>query len=100
MSKMVRLNDDVYLALKALASCEGKTLSGAVYALMHTSDAHGATEKRLEALESRIAELKALLLENENQKASQSPLFRQSTLKTDGLEAIRTPDLRRVKAMS
>jgi hypothetical protein len=51
-------------------------------------------------LESRIAELKALLLENENQKASQSPLFRQSTLKTDGLEAIRTPDLRRVKAMS
>ena len=36
-------------------------------------------ESRLSALESQIAELKSLLLENENQKAPQSPLFRQST---------------------
>ena len=33
----------------------------------------------LSALESQIAELKSLLLENENQKAPQSPLFRQTT---------------------
>jgi hypothetical protein len=38
-------------------------------------------ESRLSALESQIAELKSLLLENENQKAPQSPLFRQSTQK-------------------
>jgi mRNA degradation ribonuclease J1/J2 len=36
-------------------------------------------ESRLSALESQIAELKSLHLENENQKAPQSPLFRQST---------------------
>ena len=38
-------------------------------------------ESRLLELESQIAELKSLLLENENQKAPQSPLFRQSTKK-------------------
>jgi hypothetical protein len=38
-------------------------------------------DSRLSALESQIAELKSLLLENENQKASQSPLFRQSSPK-------------------
>jgi hypothetical protein len=38
-------------------------------------------ESRLSALESQIAELKSLLLENENQKAPQSPLFRQSSPK-------------------
>ena len=57
-------------------------------------------ESRLSAVESQIAELKSLLLENENQKAPQSPLFRQSTRKTDGLGRIRTGDLRRVKATS
>ena len=57
-------------------------------------------ETRLCELESQIAELKSLLLKNENKKAPQSPLIRQRTPKTDGLEAIRTPDLRRVKAMS
>jgi hypothetical protein len=36
-------------------------------------------EARLRELESQIAELKSLLLENESQKAPQSPLFRQST---------------------
>jgi uncharacterized small protein (DUF1192 family) len=36
-------------------------------------------DQRLSALESQIAELKSLLLENENQKAPQSPLFRQTT---------------------
>jgi hypothetical protein len=34
---------------------------------------------RFFTLESQIAELKSLLLENENQKAPQSPLFRHST---------------------
>jgi hypothetical protein len=38
-------------------------------------------ESRLSALESQIAELKSLLLTNQNQKALQSPLFRQSTQK-------------------
>jgi hypothetical protein len=38
-------------------------------------------ESRLSALESQIAELQSLLLENENQKAPQSPLFRQSSPK-------------------
>jgi len=38
-------------------------------------------DQRLSALKSQIAELKSLLLEKENQKAPQSPLFRQSTPK-------------------
>jgi hypothetical protein len=38
-------------------------------------------EARLCELESQIAELKSLLLKNGNQKAPQSPLFRQSTPK-------------------
>ena len=48
---------------------------------------------RFLALESQINELKSLLLLNE------SASFHKKQ-KTDGLEAIRTPDLRRVKAMS
>jgi len=36
-------------------------------------------ESRLSALESQIAELKSVLLTNENQIAPQSPLFREST---------------------
>src|SRR5271157_2304934 len=36
-------------------------------------------ENRLSTIESQIAELKSLLLEKRNQKAPQSPLFRQST---------------------
>jgi hypothetical protein len=38
-------------------------------------------DKRLTALESQIAELKSLLPITQNQKAPQSPLFRQSTPK-------------------
>ena len=38
-------------------------------------------ESRLSALESQIAELKTLLLTTQNQKAPQSPLFRQSSPK-------------------
>ena len=38
-------------------------------------------ESCISALESQITELKSLLLANKNQKASQSPLFHQSTLK-------------------
>jgi hypothetical protein len=38
-------------------------------------------DQRFDALESQIAELRSLLLENENQKAPQSPLFHQSTPK-------------------
>ena len=38
-----------------------------------------------------------LLSKVKNQKAPQSPLFRQSTSKTNGLGRIRTGDLRRVK---
>jgi len=79
MSKMVRLDEDVYFALKARASKEGKTLSATAYALMHTADDSSSTEKQLSSLESQIAELKSLLLEKENQKAPQSPLLRQST---------------------
>ena len=40
---------------------------------------HESFDQRLSALESQIAELKSLLLTNKNQKAPQSPLFRQST---------------------
>ena len=40
-----------------------------------------SSDQRLSAVESQIAELKSLLLEKENQKASQSPLFRQSSPK-------------------
>ncbi len=54
MSKMVRLDEDVYSALKARALCEGKTLSEAVDTLMHTAKDHASTEKRLESLESKI----------------------------------------------
>ena len=50
-------------------------------------------DTRLSALESQINELKSLLLLNE------SPIYHKKQ-KTDGLEAIRTPDLRRVKSMS
>jgi hypothetical protein len=57
-------------------------------------------EVRLCELESKIAELQSILLKKSNQKAPQSPLFRQSTPKTDGLGRIRTGDLRRVKATS
>ncbi len=57
-------------------------------------------DKRLFALESQIAELKSLLLKNENPKAPQSPLFPQSTAKNNGLGRIRTGDLRHVKATS
>jgi len=51
------------------------------------------SERRLYAIESQIAELKSLLLKKEDQKDCENT-------KTDGLEAIRTPDLRRVKAES
>ncbi|MGP8011031.1 MAG: hypothetical protein ACLPI9_00915 [Halobacteriota archaeon] len=44
-------------------------------------DSQNNVESRLSALESQIAELRSLLLKNENQKAPQSPLFRQSTPK-------------------
>jgi len=54
-------------------------------------------DQRLSAIESQIVEIKSLLLTHEIQKAPQSPLFHQSTLKTNGLGRIRTGDLRRVK---
>jgi macrodomain Ter protein organizer (MatP/YcbG family) len=54
MSKMVRLDEDVYFALKARASKECRTLSAAVYALMHTADEHASTQKQLISLESQI----------------------------------------------
>ncbi len=54
MSKMVRLDEDVYFALKACALREDKTLSEVVITLMHTADYHAATEKRLASLESKI----------------------------------------------
>jgi len=38
-----------------------------------------AVESRLSAIELQIAEIRSLLLTSENQKAPQSPLFRQST---------------------
>jgi hypothetical protein len=79
----------VYSALKAQASKEGKTLSGAVYALMHTANECSATKKHLLSLESQINELKSLLLANENSSANK--------IKNDGPGRIRTGDLRRVK---
>jgi hypothetical protein len=66
MSKMIRLEDDVYSALKGYALREGKTLSAAVYALMHTADCGDLIEKRFSSLESQIAELKSLLLLDES----------------------------------
>ena|GEM_PF-1210492 len=65
MSKIIRLDDDVYLALKARASKEGKTLSATVYALMHIEDQSTSIQQQLSALESEITELKSLLLLNE-----------------------------------
>jgi hypothetical protein len=97
MSKMVRLDEDVYSALKARASEEGKTLSAAVYALMHTADEETSTKKQLSSLESQITELKSLLLTNGHRKAPRSPLFHQSNSVSDGLGRIRTGDLRSVK---
>ena len=70
MSKMVRLDEDVYFSLKARALSEGKTLSGAVYALMHTADDHAATEKRLASLESKIDALAYLFPETASSAAS------------------------------
>jgi hypothetical protein len=66
MSKIVRLDEDVYFALKARTSKEGKTLSKAVHTLMHTADYNVATEKRLDSLESKIKELKSLLFSKES----------------------------------
>ena len=66
MSKIIRLEDDVYSALKGCALREGKTLSAAVYALMHTADCGDLIEKRFSSLESQIAELKSLLLLDES----------------------------------
>jgi hypothetical protein len=66
MSKMVRLNEDVYFALKARASKEGRTLSATVYALMHTADEHPSTQKQLISLESQIKELKSDLFLKED----------------------------------
>jgi hypothetical protein len=79
MSKMIRLEDDVYPALKGYASREGKTLSAAVYALMHTANGSNLIEKRFSSLESQIAELKELLITNKTLEIPQSPLALQST---------------------
>ncbi|HYC19689.1 MAG TPA: hypothetical protein VEF35_03585 [Candidatus Bathyarchaeia archaeon] len=62
MSKIVRLDEEVYFALKAKASKEGKTLSAAVYALMHTADQDTHIKDQLFTLESEIGELKSLIL--------------------------------------
>ena len=56
MSKMVRLDEDVYFVSKAKASKEGKTLSAAVYALMHTADQDTRVKDRLTNLEFEISE--------------------------------------------
>ena len=57
MSKMVRLDEDVYSALKSRALFEKITLSETVNGLMHTADNHGIIEMRLTSLESKIDEL-------------------------------------------
>jgi macrodomain Ter protein organizer (MatP/YcbG family) len=62
---MVRLNDDVYFSLKARAVREGKTLSGTVYALMHTADDYASAEKRLASIELKIDALTQLLSEEQ-----------------------------------
>jgi hypothetical protein len=58
MSKMVRLDEGVYSALKARALREGNTLSEAVCALMHTASDHASTEKHLTSLELKIDQLR------------------------------------------
>jgi hypothetical protein len=65
MSKIIRLDEDVYSALKTRASMEGKTLSKAVDTLMHTADDHAGTEKRLASLELKIEELSQLFLKKQ-----------------------------------
>ena len=57
MSKIIRLDDEVYFALKARSLKEGKSLSKTVQTLFqgHQRD---FTELRLASLESRIDELK------------------------------------------
>ena len=57
MSKIVRLDEDVYSELKARATQEGKTLSKAIIALMQTNR-DSAIETRLAALELKLDELK------------------------------------------
>jgi len=64
MSKMIRLDDDVYSALKAQASREGKTLSSTMYALMHTAGNNAIADKRIASLELKIDELKDLFFRN------------------------------------
>jgi|BarGraIncu00431A_1022009.scaffolds.fasta_scaffold27832_2 macrodomain Ter protein organizer (MatP/YcbG family) len=61
MSKTIGLDDDVYAALKARASKEGRTLGAAVYALTHTADEQTSTEKRIKSLKNRIADLKSFI---------------------------------------
>jgi hypothetical protein len=65
MSKMIRLDEDVYFALKARASKDRKTLSATVYALMHTANEHTYVKKRLNSLESQIKDLKRSLFSKE-----------------------------------
>jgi hypothetical protein len=61
-----------------------------------TSDDERDIHRRLEAVESQIKELRSLLLLNES--FSYHDIEKRGH--ESGLEAIRTPDLRRVKAMS
>ena len=56
-------------------------------------NAENEVESRLSTLESKIEELNKLILKNYNHNPSKSQ-------KEDGLDRIRTGDLRRVKAMS
>ena len=57
MSNIVRLDEDVYSALKARTLKDGKSLSKAISALLHTLDCDPPAEKRLASLESKIDEL-------------------------------------------
>ena len=57
MSKIVRLDEDVYSELKARATQEGKTLSKAISTLMQAS-CDSVTDTRLAALELNVNELK------------------------------------------
>ena len=82
-------------ALFVLFDNEGKTASNiiqSVYSFIQPNP-ENVVESRLSAIESKIEELNKLILKNFDDNTTER-------MKNSGLGAIRTPDLRRVKATS
>ncbi|MGZ4882013.1 MAG: hypothetical protein ACXV7G_13300, partial [Halobacteriota archaeon] len=68
MFKSIKVTEEVYSMLKALAVEEKKSLSNVILATCSTSGRTPTLENRVSTLESEIAELKSSLLLNEGPK--------------------------------